>query len=211
MSWRCEECRIKNDDDKEVCICGCPRPVNFAPPVEKANFWVVRCPECDNEIVVEDENSVPDCCDNCGNTEFDDCEAYQPSTVATQSITPQKKTPRLYLREIKSIKCPGDDVFRIPYGINAQFISDKFYIPDEGGYFGADNLTAIDDRYDYISSKHVKFSINKDGVWSIKDNESTNGTIVGYKKIRYYEVKVLNEQLIQLADRLFVAFIEEQA
>lgn len=206
MSWRCEDCRSLNDDNAMECTCGCPKPDEIQGETY-SDIWIIKCPECDNEIVLNDEKILPDFCDNCGNEDFDDCEPYHPF----RSIVPSnasKHLSRLYLIEIASIQAPGDEFFKIPRGINAEFISQRFYIPSSGGFFGANNLPDVE-RYYHISSKHIEFTLDENGEWYVKDNNSTNGTAISYKRNRFHKVRACNEQIIQLADRLFVLFIEE--
>lgn len=206
MSWKCPKCGSQNADSDISCWdCGYKHEKTTT-----LGKWVIICPDCGCEIVVDGEDTELEVCPECGNDSIETVRAsYKEETVSVQAAEPPVLRPRLFIQEIKAVPETSNRFIYHQKGRTPEFISDKIEILPPEKEFGRHDLPELGDYYKTISEKHCKFRCDDNGDWFVSDMNSTNGTHVNRRPlIGKAEVKLTNDSEIQMANRLFVVFIE---
>lgn len=219
MSWQCPECGTRNADSYPNCLdCGCHheevsdpgRDAAAAPARPAAGRWVIACPDCLKEITVEGEDAHRDYCDNCGGTSIESKRAYfKEEEQPVPADQPSARRPRLLIQEIQAeLEASSKFIYR-QKGRTPRPKSDKIEIIPPEMEFGRHLLPEWGDYYRTISEKHCKFRCDEKGDWFVSDTESKNGTWVNQRFLIGKEKRRLTKDSeIQMADRLFLVFIE---
>ena len=174
--------------------------------------WVIACPDCGYEETVENEYSVVDRCPGCGNTSIEAKRAFKKGAQPVRTDEQPVLRPRLFIQAIKAVPEVSDKFIYHQKGRTPDFISDKIEIFPPEMEFGRNLLPEQGDYYRTISEKHCKFRCDENGNWFVSDTNSTNGTLVNVGRLRRLigetEVQLTKDSEIQMANRLFVVFIE---
>lgn len=239
MGWRCPKCGYYNTDKDTSCSdCGCQSEktlsqedgtrINTVFPMTtgglgtgqlKVNVpqspagqgkWVIVCPNCGREILVEGEDVRLERCPECKKDDIETARAFLKEEVRSAQAEEQPvKHPRLFIQEIRASPETSNKFIYRQKGRTPEFISDKIEILPPQKEFGRNDLPEQGDYYRTISERHCKFRYDSSGDWFVSDMNSTNGTIADRRRlVGGAEVRLTNDSEIQLANRLFVVFIE---
>lgn len=226
MSWRCPRCRNHNADSDTSCSdCGychesIPIPAGGVkagqseanPPQGSVSQgkWVIVCPDCGREIVVESKDAELEECPECGNDSIETVPAYFKEEDRPVRADEQPMLhPRMFIQEIRAIPETSNKFIYHQKGRTPEFISDKIEILPPEKKFGRNDLPKQGEYYKTISEEHCKFRCDDNGDWFISDLGSTNGTRVDDERlIGEREKKLTRDSEIQMGKRLFAVFIE---
>lgn len=219
MSWRCPKCGSRNADSDTSCSdCGynhqkAPNQggnVTTNTSQTPAGKWVIVCPDCGREIPVESEDAEFERCPECGNDSIETARpSFKEEAQPVQADEQPALHPRLFIQEIRAVPETLNKFIYHQKGRTPEFISDKMEIFPPEMEFGRNFLPEQGDYYRTISEKHCKFRCDENGNWFVSDTNSANGTRVnGRRLIGKTEVSLTKDSEIQMANRLFVVFIE---
>ena len=216
MSWKCPECRSMNEDLSAICPqCGfeneemqmAQKPKELKSS-ENHVKWVIVCPSCGRRVDVDDENAEIEICPNCGDDSIETQNAVKVEVAPAQTTEQSAPLPRLFIREIKAVPEQTNNLIYHQKGRTPDYISNKIEILPPVKEFGREDLPKSD-YYKTISQKHCKFRLNDNGDWLVSDMKSLNGTRVdGRRLVGGMETELKNDGEIQIADKVFVVFIE---
>lgn len=235
MSWRCPKCGCINTDNDTGCYdCGYQSEktlrqeagtrINTAFPMTTGSLgtgqpetnmpqdpasqkkWVIVCPDCLREIPVEGKDVVLEICPECKGISIETAEAQERPVQAVQQPV---KHPRLFIQEIRAIPETSNKFIYHQKGRTPEPVSDKIEILPPEKEFGRNDLPKQGDYYGTISERHCRFRCDSSGDWFVSDLNSTNGTIANRRRlIGEAEARLTNDSEIQIANRLFIVFIE---
>lgn len=206
MSWRCPKCGSRNVDPDTSCQdCGYQREQTTT-----IGKWVIVCPDCGREIEVDGQDSELEVCPECGNDSIETVRAsYKEETVSLRASESPALHPRLFIQEIEATLETSSRFIYRQKGRTPEPISGKIEILPPEKEFGRHDLPELEGYYIYISEKHCKFRCDDSGEWFVSDTNSKNGTRVnGRPLIGKAEAKLTGGSEIQMANRLFIVFIE---
>lgn len=219
MSWRCPECGNLNADSDISCSdCGYHHQkmpnqgenaaANTAQP--PAGKWVIVCPDCGREIAVEGADAELERCPECGNDSIETVRAsFKEDAKPVRTDEPSAPRSRLFIQAIEAVQEISDKSIYHQRGRTPRPISDRVEIFPPEMVFGRDFLPELEDYYRTISEQHCKFRCDETGSWFVSDTNSTNGTRVnGIRLLGKAEIQLTEDSEIQMADRLFLVFIE---
>lgn len=226
MSWKCPRCGSRNADSDISCLdCGYnhenrPTPAggngagqSEANPLQGSasqGKWVIVCPDCGREIVVESGDAELEECPECGNNSIETVQAYFKEEARSVRADKQPMLHlRMFIQEIRAIPETSNKFIYHQKGRTPEPISDKIEILPPEKKFGRNDLPKLGDYYKYISEEHCRFRCDENGDWFVSDLGSTNGTRVdGRRLIGDREKKLTKDSEIQMANRLFAVFME---
>lgn len=238
MSWICPNCRCRNADSDISCFeCNYQREkapnhetkikINTTFPMTTGSIgtgqletnvpqspasqeeWVIVCPDCGYEIPVEGEDAELEICPVCEHDSVENVHATKREGRPAQAEEQPVKHPRLFIQEIRAIPETSNKFIYHQKGINPEPVSDKIEILPPQKEFGRNDLPKQGGYYRTISERHCRFRYDSSGDWFVSDMGSTNGTIAnGRRLIGGAEVRLKNNSKIQIANRLFIVFIE---
>ena len=238
MSWRCPKCGYYNIDKDTSCYdCGYQSEktlsqeagtrINTAFPMTTGSIgtgqpeanvpqspasqeeWVIVCPDCGCEIPVESEDAELEICPVCKHDSVENVHAAKREGRPVQAEEQPVRHPRLFIQEIRAIPEISNKFIYHQKGRIPEPVSDKIEILPPQKEFGRNDLPKQGDYYRTISERHCRFRYDSSGDWFVSDLNSTNGTIANSRRlIGEAEVRLTDGSEIQLANRLFIVFIE---
>lgn len=203
--WECQVCDNSNPGSIGACSnCGCPRrdsaaseaesvsrikPEPAASAVPASQQWVITCPECHEEYLVENETVVKSECKFCS----DDKEKYNIAHVRAKPLAPR-------VTAIAAEPEPAAPAVLF----QKMTLEDKangftLHVSSQGALLGRQGDVGSDNFSEYTARKHCRISFDGSS-WFVEHLSETNSTSINRIELPRGIKNIIND-----GDRLVIA------